>query len=431
MSIFGHPADPPDIKEVARDAFGDPIRVTEQTVHVSSVERDNGVKSATSQSISSALYDLADRSSLTHTVRLPHGTFVKLAPVSQPSLSSYRSKFEITNGEDTPKIATGTSAAADLAKEVDILAMSKKDKATIQQMSEEEEPLQEIDIHISGYVTKSGKHVGAYSQIRKKIEGLGGGSSLHLPDGITVSKRGKWFNVGIGHGSVGGNLGSADAATKQALNHSASSTHPKSIGGRVSHSPESGFFGPKEINAIPNSGDNPKLPGTPHPQDVAHRAAKARKEAVKRLPSRKQRAENERKAKERGEHDAEIQKERDILMRAGDERRKKEAKERRERDESPMPGVIRKPSESDAIRAKEGASGGKATSARPGGVSVPVPEGGGGRTNSRPAKNTSAAANIDREKRKRAKAVAGHPAAKARRRHKGLAESEQSSLLGR
>jgi hypothetical protein len=41
--------------------------------------------------------------------------------------------------------------------------------------------------------------------------------------------------------------------------------------------------------------DNPKLPGAPHPDDVAARAAKARKEA--KLPSRKQRAENERKAK--------------------------------------------------------------------------------------------------------------------------------------
>jgi len=34
-----------------------------------------------------------------------------------------------------------------------------------------------------------------------------------------------------------------------------------------------------------------------------------------------------------------------------------------------------------------------------------------------------AAANIDREKSKREKTVAKHPAAKARRRHKGLAES--------
>lgn len=140
---------------------------------------------------------------------------------------------------------------------------------------------------------------------------------------------------------------------------------------------------------VPSSGarrDNPKLPGAPHPEDVAAKAAKARKAA--KLPSRKERTANEKAAGakqklERGENarlgnyllrvqkDGSVDVVRDdgvgTKVRVGDAagaielarsegefNRRVKRDERRAKDESPMPGVIRKPSESDAIRAEAG-----------------------------------------------------------------------------
>lgn len=372
--------------------------LNEQTVHVAAVERDNGVKSATYQSISSALYDLADRGSLTHTVRLPHGTVVKLASPTSFGLSSYRSKFEITNGSDTPKVAVGASQAADLAKEVDVLAMSKKEKTAIQQMTEEEAPLQEASVKVSGYVTREGKHVGAYSQVRDLISKLSHGQTLKLPDGITVKRGTESYGQG-NHFFIQGGVApdgrdgskihtsavNSETATKLVAARSAASTHPKSLGGTKRHE----AIGEKDVHDLP--AENPKLPGTPHPDAVAKKAAAARK-AVK-LPSRKERAENERRAglvkqlQSRGEatigdytiitsikpnrgEGARYRIEKDgkeidsftdphkaitrVGVLNGDKRRATESKGRRARDESGMPGIIRRPSESDEIRRQEG-----------------------------------------------------------------------------
>lgn len=371
---------------------------TGQKIRVGVIERDNGLVMAKTSQINNALYDLADTNSTTHTVVLPHGTTVKLVAAVSNNVGSWRARFEITN----PKLGKtveekGASAAAELAGQIDLLALNKIDKNALAKVTEahdagdhegmlvalglREAPLEEIQIHVSGYVTKSGKHVGAYSQIRKKISSLGPGQTLHFPDGISVRKSSGGYVVG---GSNAPQLGgvtkkSAKAAADDVARKSAGSTNPKSLGGRVAHSIDSG----SEVDALPNSGDNPKLPGAPHPADVADRAAKARKEATKRLPSRKQRAENERKAGERATADRMKKNGGDELanldlggpkakstkasragakrlaadneaMRKRDEQERRDKARRRANDESPMPGVIRKPSESDEIRRKEG-----------------------------------------------------------------------------
>ena len=458
MAFFEHHDD--ELREGEAPA---PSKGSGQKIRVATIERDNGLVTATNSSISNALYDLADQNSLTHTVVLPHGTTVKLAATNSPTMTgAWRSRFSIENGKLGRTVeAKGSSSAADLANQIDLLALAKIDKDALSKVTEahaagdaegvlvalglREERLEEIEIHVSGYTTKKGKHVGAYSQIRKAIDKLGPGQSLHFPDGIAVKRTSNGYSVGTTSGikKIGGaHRPSAKAAADDVAQKSASLDHPKSIGGRVQHSIDK----PTEINSIPNSGDNPKLPGAPHPSDVAHRAAKARKEAVKRLPSRKERAENERKAKDRRQFDAEVEKERSAIKGYSRKRKAEEeaenvrvaqdvakltpegqkryerykgeghdhasslrgakSSERRERDESPMPGVIRKPSEVDAIRAKQGRA-------------------------SQDKASKSAAANIDREKRKRAKAVAKHPAAKARRRFKGLSEAETPGLIGR
>lgn len=93
-------------------------QLSERTVHTAVQQRDNGVKSATHSSIRSAIFDLAERRTPTHTVRLPNGTTVKMAPTTQPSMGTYNSTFTVSNGSETLE-ATGTEEAADTAKELD------------------------------------------------------------------------------------------------------------------------------------------------------------------------------------------------------------------------------------------------------------------------------------------------------------------------
>jgi peptidoglycan hydrolase-like protein with peptidoglycan-binding domain len=93
-------------------------QLEERTVHTEARQRDNGVKSASHSSIRSALFDLSDRGTPTHTVKLPNGTTVKVAPTAQPAYGSYGRAFSVTNGTETLN-ATGVEEAADTAKELD------------------------------------------------------------------------------------------------------------------------------------------------------------------------------------------------------------------------------------------------------------------------------------------------------------------------
>lgn len=351
-----------------------------QRIRVSVVERDNGLTTATNSSISNALYDLGDQNSLTHTVVLPHGTTVKLAATSSPKqLGSWRSKFLINNPlVDKTVQAVGTSQAADLANQIDVLAMGKADKEALTKVTEafalgpdevlialglREAPLEESSIKVSGYVTKDGRHVGAYSQIRKTIGSLKHGDTAHFPDGFKVKRTESHYELHGPHSPKAGAItASADEAAREVATRSARHDHPKSIGGPSlfkSHKEAegadlgdskmgkarqltSGTNHPepkdwKEQHDLLTQGrslkvdqlkaakahaiskgddrmagkidltmqaaerrsskssrlvdDNPKLPGAPHPDDVAKRAAAARKSA--KLPSRKERARNE------------------------------------------------------------------------------------------------------------------------------------------
>jgi len=282
-------------------------RVEEQTAKVAALEDDKGVVTTTYNSISNSLYDLADSNSKTTTVLLPNGTTIRLAATSRPGLGSYRATFEVTAKGGEPQTVYGNTSATDLAFKLDVLALSAKQKAALQRMSEVEllemarEHLQEEKVNVSGYVTKRGRHVGAYTQIRKVVSALKRGQSADLPDGVIVTrhKSGDGFSIHNPHAFRGAgsthrltNAAGPDPvsrATTSALAASAGSEHPKSIGGKQRHHL---VRSAKDVNAIP--ADNPKLPGTPHPEAVADKAAKALKRA--KLPSRKQRAENERKA---------------------------------------------------------------------------------------------------------------------------------------
>lgn len=281
-------------------------RVEEQTMKVAALE-DDGVVTTTYNSISNTLYDLADANSKTTRVVLPQGTTISLAATSKPGLGSYRATFEVAAKEGMPQTAYGTQAATDLAFKLDLLQLPEKDRKKLLRLSEEElieearrhlpAPLQEKSVKVSGYVTKNGRHVGAYLQIRKVIGKISDGGAAHFPDGITVKQSGGKYEVygGGGPGDEGATgLDSVDKAALVVSGRSAYSKHPRSIGGTSSYDLN---VPTANVNSIP--ADNPKLPGTPHPDHVADRAAKARKAA--KLPSRKERAENERKAKERRE----------------------------------------------------------------------------------------------------------------------------------
>lgn len=93
-------------------------QLEERTLLTAVQQRDNGIKSATHSSIRSAVFDLSDRMTPTHTVKLPNGTTVKVAAAVQPSYGSYGRTFEVSNGSET-LAATGVEEAADTAKELD------------------------------------------------------------------------------------------------------------------------------------------------------------------------------------------------------------------------------------------------------------------------------------------------------------------------
>lgn len=135
MIFFGHHDDDAILAEaeVPKPAAG-----SGQRIRVATIERDNGLVTATNSSISNALYDLADQNSLTHTVVLPHGTTVKLAATNAPTTTgAWRSRFEITNGKLAKTVeAKGSSAAADLANQIDLLALAKMDKTALEKLTE-------------------------------------------------------------------------------------------------------------------------------------------------------------------------------------------------------------------------------------------------------------------------------------------------------
>lgn len=286
---------------------------TGQRIRVGVVERDNGLTTATTSTISNALYDLADQNSTTHTVLLPHGTTVKLGASVTPQVGSWRAKFVITNPKLNKTVEQkGASAAADMANQIDLLALGQMDKDALAKVTEAYnagsyvgvllaiEGVAEGHIDVSGYVTKSGRHVGAYSQIRKSINSLKKGDSLHFPDGIEVRRvsTGEHQPAGAGGrfavihetGEDGmaavKNAGTLDSAARHVAEQSAMSTHPNSLGGAKSTKGVTSADAVDQLDA-----DNPKLPGTPHPEAVAARAAAGRKSA--QLPSRKERSRNE------------------------------------------------------------------------------------------------------------------------------------------
>lgn len=108
-----------------------------QKIRVGVVERDNGLVMAKTDTIRSALYDLGDQNSTTHTVLLPHGTVIRLAAATAPNVGSYRARFEVTN----PKLgktveAKGPSDAAEIANQIDLLALGKVDKSALAKITE-------------------------------------------------------------------------------------------------------------------------------------------------------------------------------------------------------------------------------------------------------------------------------------------------------
>lgn len=312
MPLFGNYDDVRISEAEVPPAIG---KGTGQRIRVGVVERDNGLTTATTSTISNALYDLADQNSTTHTVLLPHGTTVKLGASVTPTVGSWRAKFVITNPKlDKTVEAKGSSAAADMANQIDLLALGQIDKDALAKVTEaynagsehamlvafglaEEklEPLREDQIHVSGYVTQSGRHVGAYGQIRKTLDKLETGDTAHFPEGITAKRSNSGFSISGGdvlskHTNSGA---AADAVAIGSLN----SDHPKSLGGKQEQSQAFGAAIQGNVSdRIDNlPADNPKLPGTPHPEAVADRAAAARKSA--KLPSRKERAANEKAAR--------------------------------------------------------------------------------------------------------------------------------------
>lgn len=92
--------------------------LSERTVHTAVQQRDNGVKSATHSSIRSAIFDLSESRTPTHTVKLPNGTTVKVAATDRPGYGNYGRTFTVSNGTETLE-ATGIEEAADTAKELD------------------------------------------------------------------------------------------------------------------------------------------------------------------------------------------------------------------------------------------------------------------------------------------------------------------------
>lgn len=248
MSLFGH-YDDEAIREAEVPQATSRVG-TGQRIRVGVIERDNGLTTATTSTISNALYDLADQNSTTHTVLLPHGTTVKLGASVSPTGGSWRAKFVINNPKlDKTVESKGTSAAADMANQIDLLALGQLDKDALAKVTEaynagsehatlvafglaEEklEPIREDQIHVSGYVTHSGRHVGAYGQIRKTLDKLEHGDSAHFPEGITAKRTHSGFSVS--GADVSSKHSSSKAAADAVAIGSLNSDHAKSLGGK-------------------------------------------------------------------------------------------------------------------------------------------------------------------------------------------------------
>lgn len=232
-----------------------PERLLEQTVKPAAIEDDNGVITTTYSSIQNSLYDLADRRSKTNAIVLPSGTKITLASVPNPSVSSFAATFEVIPKKGKPQTVIGSGAAAELAFKLDVLGLSAEQKRALQGLNEAEQHAKarehlprvtEKEIHVSSYVTRSGRHVGAYSQVRDILKKLESGDTAHFPEGIKVT-RGKSSRGGTGlivHSPSGGSSFHADAygqpedtAAQGVIADSARSTHAKSLGGATSMSP--------------------------------------------------------------------------------------------------------------------------------------------------------------------------------------------------
>lgn len=69
----------------------------------------------------------------------------------------------------------------------------------------------------------------------EKLDSMGDGGKVMLPDGITVTKKGGRFRIGIGDHTTPASFKKPESAAKKALDYSAANTHPDSLGGDVSY----------------------------------------------------------------------------------------------------------------------------------------------------------------------------------------------------
>lgn len=110
----------------------------------------------------------------------------------------------------------------------------------------EEDRLEERTIKVSGYTTKSGKHVDAYSQVRDVIGKIakGDADAAELPEGIKVKKSKTRDGFEISQpGQPGSKTTTVNqrvvdplaSTTRDVLDASARLDHPKSIGGKTRH----------------------------------------------------------------------------------------------------------------------------------------------------------------------------------------------------
>lgn len=274
MGLFSH-RDAPAPKAA-------PERLLEQTVKPAAIEDDNGVITTTYSSIQNSLYDLSDRRSKTNAVILPSGTKITLASGPNPSVSSFAATFEVIPKKGKPQTVTGQLAAAELAFKLDVLGLSAEQKRALQGLNEAEQHararehlarIAEKEIHVSGYVTKSGRHVGAYSQIRAEIGKLKHGDSAHFADGISVRRTTKSTGGDLYEIKGGATLpmpgskssdpgtptsaGNVDAAATAVGSRSARSKHPQSIGGTESHS----AVGRAKLDTVPAQSKHSQLAG--------------------------------------------------------------------------------------------------------------------------------------------------------------------------
>lgn len=105
----------------------------------------------------------------------------------------------------------------------------------------------------------------------EKLEGMQDGGKVMLPDGMTVTKKGGRYRVGIGDMTTPSSFKKPESAAAKALDYSAASKHPDSLGGDISYS------GHKDVADTPIQSDsaNPQLfpeEGTPgaSPSSIQH-----------------------------------------------------------------------------------------------------------------------------------------------------------------